>query len=284
MADIIENDVLASLTGDGIGFVDMIDYSTKIVAGPVARAIEACFVGFPDDRDPVVLAIAAARTAAAMRALPADHVALVERWITAPEGPGAGLAEQGQDPFEHVLANISTPCVQYDLLAMDEDATHLPGIHALIMDASLDDEARAAAIVAMPDGPAWLDWAVNRGPHPEDGRFFPRWDGDGRYELTERGTWRVLASSKWNRWTSAVADILNAFPDFVEDYAAATAHGRTLAPREANPMLDDVWARMEAATASWRAEHLSFYDPFKPFVPQIAATIDADALELAVPM
>lgn len=39
MTDIIENDVLASLTGDGIGIVDMIGYSTKIVVGPVAMAI-----------------------------------------------------------------------------------------------------------------------------------------------------------------------------------------------------------------------------------------------------
>lgn len=258
---------LVTTSGEEVsGIADMVFLSDKVLDGPVAKAIAQRLSPFDVSAEGDALTKSAETVVLGLRALPADHVALVERWIAGGEC-APGLRREGQSEIDHIRGNVSCSAIQFDLLAMSEENSHLPGIHAILLDPTLDDDGRVDAIAAIPDASTWIDWSINHGPHPEDGRFFARWDGDGHYDLTERGTWRVLGFSKWARWTDAMARLLSAHPGFVDEYAAAFEEGRSLAWGHPNPRMDAIVERIRLETVEWRSENLTFHDPFEPAKP-----------------
>lgn len=176
-----------------------------------------------------------------------------------------GLRSAEESERDHVLRNVSSPWNQERVLSANDKDLAVMGlgdIRVIFEDENATDEERADRLLASgQDAAMWLDWLCSRGPHPEEGRWYFRWDGDRHYQVIERDTHRVAYNSRWARAAEAIALVLCDHPHLVTDFEAQdrAAHGDASA--------EAAWKAIGESIADWRTANLTFFDPWAPKEP-----------------
>ena len=184
----------------------------------------------------------------------------------------SGLRLVDEDARGHVLRNISSPWEQDKVLRLtDSDlaAIGMPDLREIVLD-DVTDEERADRILAYSeDAGMWLDWCVNKGPHPEEGRWYFRYDGDRYYQVIERETHRVAYASRWARSAEAIALVLIAHPDMADAFEAQ------MGARYDDEDAKTAWTALGESIADWRSANLTYFDPWAPKEPMRTPVAEA---------
>lgn len=191
-----------------------------------------------------------------------------------------GLRSPDESERAHILRNVSSPWNQQRALAANDRDLGMMGlgdIRTIFEEEGISDDDRADRLLAAgPDAAMWFDWLCNGGPHPDEGQWYFRWDGDRYYEVIERGTNRVAFNSRWARTAEAIALVLCDHPHLVDDFERQDRARHDDADAQA------AWTAIGESLAEWRSANLTFHDPWAP-KEQIrepvatAATTSADA-------
>lgn len=284
MIHLLKGKTMTEALAAGRGMIEhMLETDLGPAAGTPAVAIAACWdFDYPvveDDEDGTKAeAVRADGVVSRLAALPERERLFVERLgAMQVDKPVPGMILTGEDPIAHIARNLAYPPVQFMLVGLSEDHLTLPGVHGILMDPALDDADRVRLFSCIPDASVWLDFHVNRGPHPDDGAYYTAFDGEKRWDVLERGTGRYITCSKWRRWADSMAALFSAFPQYVEPCIAALAVRRETPYAATCPQMDELWGRIGEETAEWRSSNptLIFYDPFAPHDEQVDETTAA---------
>jgi len=187
--------------------------------------------------------------------------------LDTPERTRRSAHESDLDYLERQFADAYTCLILSSVAPKDFYALAAP----LAFRDDLTPRQKAEALMAQePRAAQWLDWLIMSGPHPDfEGRFYfsnASEMGLGYFDVIDRTTNKVVAHSKWARWSQGMAQIFCAFPEGAAAYQTAmdAHHQARIAGRTTTSDFDTFWGRLAEQTKDWRHAYLDFYDPFEP--------------------